>query len=294
MESLLEKIRGERFADLTMDAGFKAVLADPENIDVLKDIVNAFMPEGRKVETIEFADREISPQIEEGKGVRLDLRCKTTEGQNIIIEMQNQSSEAFFKRCLFYCSKAYCYNLKKGEDYDKLQPVYLIAFMVEPLQEPELLQEHKKVSWYTMMDAEFKSFAPDVINVIFVRLNEVGSLSECTTAQEKYMYYISHMNSFKDYPEENVGTDFERLFLASEKAKFSKEKMTQYDLELIHELDLKAQIKTATNKGRREGLEEGFKEGLMGAAKALVESGMSIAQVAAILNLSEEELAKVK
>ena len=194
--------------------------------------------------------------------------------------------------------------------------------MVEPLQEPELLQEHKKVSWYTMMDAEFKSFAPDVINVIFVRLNEVGSLSECTTAQEKYMYYISHMNSIKDYPEENAGTDFERLFLASEKAKFSKEKMTQYDLELIHELDLKAQIKTATNKGRREGLEEGINKGriegreegreeglkeghkeglveghnngLMDAAKAFINSGMSIAQVASILNLSEEELAKVK
>ena len=198
MDNERARVGGERFVDLTGDPGFKAVLADPENIEVLKDIVNAFMPEGRKVETIEFADRELSPRTDTDKGVRLDLRCQTTEGKNIIIEMQNRSSKAFFKRCMYYCSKAYSYNMTSGSDYSKLEPVYLIAFMVNPLLEPELLQPHGRVSWYTMMDAEYKNLAPDLINVIFVRLNEVPDLSECSTVREKYMYYFSHMSGFKE------------------------------------------------------------------------------------------------
>ena len=298
MNNVRREVRGGRFVDLTLDAGFKAVLADPENIDVLKDIVNAFMPEGRKVDYIEFADRELSPKTETGKGIRLDLRCRTTEGKNIIIEMQNRSTEDFFKRCMYYCAKAYSYNMVKGGKYGDLEPVYLIAFMVEPLSEQELMLEHGKVSWYAMMDVESKYLTPDSFNIIFVRLNEVDCLEEGADEREKYMYYISHMSSFADCPEEDTGTDFEKLFRASERANFNEEKMTQYDLELIHEMDLRAQMDFAVDKGRKEGLAEGKAEGiqegvqlgLLQSAKAFILSGMSIEQVASILKLSQEDV----
>ena len=56
------------------------------------------------------------------------------------------------------------------------------------------------------------------------------------------MYYLANMSSFEDYPAENVGTKFEKLFQASERANFNQDKMTQYDYELFREMDLKEQM----------------------------------------------------
>mgnify|MGYP004451263931 CR=1 FL=1 len=143
---------------------------------------------------------------------------------------------------------------------------------------------------------------PDSFNIIFVRLNEVDCLEEGADEREKYMYYISHMSSFADCPEEDTGTDFEKLFRASERANFNEEKMTQYDLELIHEMDLRAQMDFAVDKGRKEGLAEGKAEGiqegvqlgLLQSAKAMLARGMSVKDVSEILNLPEEQIYAVR
>ena len=298
MRNERERAGGERFVDLTMDAGFKAVLAAPENIDVLKNIVNAFMPEDRQVESLEFADREIDSTLKEGKGVRLDLRCRTSEGKNIIIEMQKRSSRDFYKRSLFYFSKTYGNNISQGQQYGDLEPVYIIAFMVEPLLEPELQLPHGKVSWLAMADVEYKHLAPDGINVIFVRLNEIGSLSECTSVQEKYMYYISNMSSFADCPPEDAGTDFERLFQASERANFNEEQMNRYDLEMIYEMDLQSIIATSNEeylqKGIEKGIEKGINEGAYttkrNIAGALLNEGFNLEMISRITGLPMDEL----
>ena len=239
----------------------------------------------------------------------MDLRCRTSEGKNIIIEMQKRSSRDFYKRSLFYFSKTYGNNISQGQQYGDLEPVYIIAFMVEPLMEPELQLPHGKVSWMAMADVEYKHLAPDGINVIFVRLNEIGSLSECTSVQEKYMYYISNMSSFTDCPPEDTGTDFERLFQASERANFNEEQMNRYDLEMIYEMDQRSLIETAKEQGhqkgreegrqegreegRNEGRNEGFLEGVLKSAKALLKNGMSLEEVVRILNLSETQIAKL-
>ena len=73
--------------------------------------------------------------------------------------------------------------------------------------------------------------------------------------------------------------------------------MTQYDLDLIHELDLKAQMayceEKGIEKGREEGRNEGLEEGYIEAAKAFIKSGATVEQVARILNLSEDKVSNL-
>jgi predicted transposase/invertase (TIGR01784 family) len=66
------------------------------------------------------------PKLPELKLTILDIRAKNEKDEEFIIEMQAEEHEDFRKRSLFYSSKAYSEQIKKGEDYDKLKPVIFI------------------------------------------------------------------------------------------------------------------------------------------------------------------------
>ena len=131
-----------------------------------------------------------------------------------------------------------------------------------------------------------------------MRLNEIGSLSECTSVQEKYMYYISNMSSFTDCPQEDAGTDFERLFQASERANFNEEQMNRSDLEMIYEMDLQSIIATSNEeylqKGIEKGIEKGINEGAYttkrNIAGALLNEGFNLKMISRITGLPMDEL----
>ena len=114
-----------RFADVVSDAGFKAVFCDRENKDVVRDLLNVFMPPGREVASFRLMRTELPGKTDKNKTIRIDLRCVTVEGTEIIIEMQNYSQQYFFRRCLYYASKVYESKLKAGKK--KKQGEYVIT-----------------------------------------------------------------------------------------------------------------------------------------------------------------------
>ncbi len=59
-----------KFAAITWDTGFKATFRDPENINALILLLNTFLPAGRKVKSLKFADREINGISTENKTQR--------------------------------------------------------------------------------------------------------------------------------------------------------------------------------------------------------------------------------
>ena len=116
--------------DLRSDAGFKAVLADRNNKDILIGVLNLNLPPEARVEDIvEYSDREQRRDVVYGKKTVLDLVCVDRRGRTFIVEMQSNPKERFFERCVYYASGLYHLELSDGDEYEGLRPVYVVSFL---------------------------------------------------------------------------------------------------------------------------------------------------------------------
>ena len=59
----------------------------------------------------------------------IDVRAKTSKGENIDIEVQLTDQGNMDKRTLFYWGKMYLENIKQGQDYTSLEKVITINIL---------------------------------------------------------------------------------------------------------------------------------------------------------------------
>ncbi len=110
------------------DFAFKRVFGD-ENIMIafLTDLLDPSSP----IESIEFLDKEMIPDTDSERGIVYDLRCKSADGREFIVEMQNKSQMNFSDRMIYYLSRSFSGQGVKGDaDWDyELHPVYGVFFI---------------------------------------------------------------------------------------------------------------------------------------------------------------------
>lgn len=95
----------EHYVNIMLDSGFKAVFGDKQ---VMMDFINAALYDEREVADLNYMDKEISPELSDGRTVIFDLLCEDTDGAKFIVEMQNCPQNYFFNRGFYYI----CCNLK--------------------------------------------------------------------------------------------------------------------------------------------------------------------------------------
>ncbi|MDR1731983.1 MAG: Rpn family recombination-promoting nuclease/putative transposase, partial [Synergistaceae bacterium] len=89
--------------DRRRDRYFKFLFGEPEHKPLLLDLLNTVL-RVRNYETltdIELTDRELSPDIIGGKGVRLDLVGRSENGRTVDLELQRSGDRDFIKRALY-------------------------------------------------------------------------------------------------------------------------------------------------------------------------------------------------
>lgn len=282
-----------RYADVVSEPGFKAVFCDKDNKDVVRDLINVFLPTNRKVTSFRLMRTELPGKTDKNKTIRIDLRCVTVEGTEIIIEMQNYKQHNFFRRCLYYSSKVYESKLKAGKKKEKIDeeyrvpPVYLIVVLNvvnNHIVEPE--DREKYVFEYTFREKETMEVPDETISIIFVELRRfVKPLSECANAVDKWCYALKHIGSMDNLPEELASAEIDRLFRAAEIAHFSENKRRAYEEDIMRERDYWAQLRYAKDTGVEQGLAE--------IAMNLKAMGMSFEFILKATGLSEDKLKRI-
>lgn len=97
----------QRYIDILTNGGFKALFGDVNNKEAVMTIMNALLPEHRKVVDIEYMPTEHQGQISDNKEYHYDFMCRDEDGAIYIVEMQRYAEEHWFKRCVSYASRAY-------------------------------------------------------------------------------------------------------------------------------------------------------------------------------------------
>jgi len=113
-----------RYLDPKNDVTFKRVFG--EHPHLLLSFLNALLPlpPGQEIVSLEYLTPELVPQIPILKNSTVDVRCCDARNRHFIVEMQVLWTDSFYKRVLFNASKAYVKQLRTGQDYHFLQPVY--------------------------------------------------------------------------------------------------------------------------------------------------------------------------
>ena len=138
--------------DLTFDAAFK--LYFKKNLSLLMSLLKDFLPlpENSTIMNVELMDSELEPISSDnpaGKKFILDIMVeihteyidkkqpekKEIKSEIVNVEMQASSQKNFSDRILAYNARIYSDQIKEGEYYNKLHPVYSLVFMTTKLKE---------------------------------------------------------------------------------------------------------------------------------------------------------------
>lgn len=110
------------------DALFKNIFT--KNADITLSLINAvFEFQGSDlISDIEFIDRNLDSEEDDGKESRLDLLGRSPDGTIINLEIQVAKQEYMGRRSLYYWSRLYN-DLKSGEDYTELKRTVAINIL---------------------------------------------------------------------------------------------------------------------------------------------------------------------
>ena len=180
----------------------------------------------------------------------------------------------------------------KGEDYDKLHPVYIVSFIDFSLdfEEKAGIDTSRIITRYTMMEESTNIFAPSTILCIFAQLPRFKlKLSECKTRRDYLFYWFKYSWSYESKPEalKNVPL-IKDIVEASWIAGFSQEKRQNYELDMRTELDYRWALKLERLEGREEGREQGREEGREESARNFKAKGFPVETIAECTGLPIE------
>lgn len=291
-----------RYLDPKVDLAFKRVFG--EHAHLLKSFLNALLPlpEDAPIESLVYLTPEQVPEIPGlFKNSIVDVKCTDVKGRIFIVEMQMLWTPAFEHRIVFGASQAYVKQLRVGQGYTGLQPVYALALINDIFDRKtssyyhhykivNTLNPQETLKGLEFVFVELPKFRPDSptqrrMQVKWLRfLNEVGQDSLLLDEQMK------------------ADADIASALELVETAAFSESELDAYHagldrarIEMALLEDAKAEGKAEGKvEGKAEGKAEGMAEGArwqaLHIAVKLLNSGMEANAVAAITGLASQEV----
>lgn len=254
-----------RYLDPKADLTFKKVFG--EHPDLVISLLNALLPLELEEEVmeIEYLPAELVPENPLRKNSIVDVRCKDKRGRQYLVEMQMVWSPEFQQRVLFNASKAYVRQVKTGEEYELLQPVYSLN-LVNEVFEPELEGFYH---YYKMVHVEHSEKVIDGLHLIFVELPKFNprNYSE-KKMQVLWLRYLTEINErTREIPAELMeNPEIKKAVSVLEESAFTDAQLLGYekfwDIISVEKTLYGSGWRRGLREGREAGKEEGIKEGM--------------------------------
>ncbi|MGL4800039.1 MAG: Rpn family recombination-promoting nuclease/putative transposase [Cellulosilyticaceae bacterium] len=260
--------------NLDDDFLFAKVMSDKEICKkvlekILKIKINSItMPEQQKVIDI----------LLDSKAVRLDIYVHDENNTIYNVEMQKGKRKNLPKRSRYYQGSIDLDMISKGKDYKELQKSFVIFICTfDPFKRGRHLYtfENRCIEDNTLLlgDETTKLF-----------LNTKGTLNDVDEEMLEFLKYI------EESTDEVAGASRSQLVkVINDKVKHLKEDKSME----VEYMTLLERDKEKFQEGREEGREEGILEANREIAKKMLSKGMSIQDIAAITELSIEEIAAI-
>ena len=232
-----------------------------------KDMLHAFIADileipMESITEIVITNPELVPETSDGKFSRVDLNLKV-DGSLINIEVQLDNDEDFIDRTLFYWSKLYTSELKKGEPYSTLKKT--ITINIVDFKMFDGTDFHNEI--ITSIKGTGEVFS-DKFSMHFLELKKVGKNINPNNRRELWMHF------FNADSEE----DFEMLKKTNDSV-MGKAVDVIYDMSEDTKIREMARLREKTLHDNASAMANAIKKGHKQMIEAMRESGMSDDQI---------------
>lgn len=291
---------------IRFDWAMKRLLRDKANYGVLEGFLTTLLNKNIKIKKL--LESESNQDAEDDKQNRVDVLAEDDNGELYIIEVQNETEQAYFQRMLFGTSKLVTEYINRGQSYDHIRKIYSVNIVYFNLGGGTDIVYHGKTEFRGIHNGELLSLSP------FQKQKfNVSAVSDLYP--EYYILKVNDFNKWSKVPLEqwiyflntaDIPHDATAPGLDEARHKLQLEKMTHAEREAYYRhLDnlviLRDNITTAYEEGKMEGLAEvraerraeGRAEGIAETARKMKKGGLSVEQIQQFTGLSPEEIKKL-
>ena len=314
----------ERYVNPYTDFAFKLLFGTDLNKEILIGFLNALFDGKQVIEDVTYLNTEHLGSKETDRRAVFDVYCENEKGEKILIEMQRGEQQFFKDRSIYYATYPIREQAIKGEIWDyELKAVYVIGILNFALDDVSSSSFRHEVK---LMDTTTHEVFFDKLTFVYLEMPKFHKTEqELDTLFDKWMFVLKNLARLMERPTALQERVFNRLFEAAEIAQFSKD-LYAYEESLKVYRDWNNVIDTAIQKGIARGMEEGLVKGMEeglakgmeeGIAKGMEEgiakgmekgiaegewmkaqtiagnlknAGLSIAEIAKVTGLSEDEI----
>ncbi|MEZ3532606.1 MAG: Rpn family recombination-promoting nuclease/putative transposase [Muribaculaceae bacterium] len=296
---------------IRFDWAIKRLLRHKADHSILEGFLTSLL--GRPIHIIKLLESESNREYAENKLNRVDILAEEQNGAKLLIEVQNESEDAYFHRMLFGTSKLISEYLRRGDNYENVSKVYSINIVYfnlgegtdyvywgktvfrglhnnEILQLPERMKRKYSVCNISDLYPEY----------CILRVNDFDKWSNTPLDQWMYFLSTSTIPSEADAPglrEASIQLRVDNLSKEEKKAYYDHlDNMTSMRsiVDDAHDAGMwEGEIKgreIGRAEGRAEGIEEGRLEERIAIARNLAAAGMDPETIASITGLPVNKL----
>ena len=250
-----------RYLDPKADLTFKRVFG--EHPDLVISLLNALLPikEGEEILSVEYLPSEMVPENPLRKNSIVDVRCRDQQGRQYIVEMQMIWSPEFMQRVLFNSAKAYVRQLKGGEQYELLEPVYSLN-LVNEIFEPELKEYYH---YYQLVHVLHTDRVIDGLHLVFV---ELPKFTPQTFTEKKmqalWLRFLTEIETNTRQAPQDLLADpqIRKALSIVEESAYTDEQLLGYDKFWDVISVEKTLFYSANRRGVKQGLAQGLAQGI--------------------------------
>ena len=289
-KKVVNEMMAGKYLDPKADFTFKLVFG--EHKDLVMSLLNALLPlePDGQITSVEYLPTELVPENPGKKDSVVDVRCEDQQGRQFIVEMQMYWNQYFKSRVLLNASKAVVKQLKDGEGYNLIQPVYCLNLINDIGFESGPDEFYHD---YAIVNVAHSDRIIEGLRFVFVELPKFKPES---IAEKKmavlWLRFLTEINRKTDEaPAELLENEATRKALSLvEKSAMTEAQLHAYDKFWMAVTDEAGFLEARYHRGMTEGLEKGRAEGM---EKGLAQ-GMEKGRAEGVAKANREHACKMK
>lgn len=313
MEEYFDGVYDKRL--VRFDWAMKRLLRDKANPVVLEGFLTSLL--GREIKILDFLESEGNKRYSDEHSNRVDIAAQDSDGNKIIIEVQNQTENEYFHRILFGTSRMIIDHMKEGMPYGNVPKVYSINIVFFNLGDrsdyvyhgfTEFLGVHNRQP-LLLTDSMRKKFEVEkpgeILPEYYILLaHDFNAWSK--TPLDQWMYFLGTNTIPKDADAPGLREARDQLSID----RLSREERDAYRKHMDNMRSLTSAVESAFENGEFRGMEKGLEKGRAeGRAEGRVEgektkqieiasnmlkAGMDVDTVADITGLTRSEVTSLQ
>ena len=302
---------------IRFDWAIKKLLRNKANFDILEGFLSELLSENIKIKQI--LDGESNKDDENDKHNRVDILVEDSNGDLVIIEVQNSKEYDYFHRILYGTSKVITEYINQGESYAKVKKVISITIAYFDLGQGKDyvyhgIHEFTGLHYGDVLNLSEKQkelYEKENVHEIFPEywLIKVSKFNNAVQNKfDEWIYFLKNGKVQENFTAKGLAEAKEKL----DEMKLSDEEKAEYKAFLKRLRDIASEqhtkmadaedlikkgkeegIKKGRKEGRKEGKKEGKKAATIQAVLGLHENNVPINIICNALQISEEKVLKI-